>query len=1030
MARSLVYLAIVVATLAFAFGCTSAQSQPFPGGVGAAGDTGSGGTGTVSPAGYSCQAGQTLCGDSCVFLESNPAHCGRCNNACPAGTSCVDGECTCQSGLTSCNGECVDVTSDADNCGSCGHACAEGEVCSRSACTTSCAEGLTPCGRDCVDLNSNVLNCGECGNACAAGRLCQNGCCACEKSNETDCDGVCVDTQTDPANCGQCGNACTGGATCSAGTCVGGGGGTGGTGGSGGGGNVPDGLPGVALNGTCYPLCTSTTVGDDPENPDWGWENEASCVIPNTQTAAGGLECVTGEPLPTVNLDGRAGVVIDGTCYLLCTTVTEPSSTESPDWGFESGSSCVLPGTCTAAAQACVIGESLPDPSELDGRNGVVVLDFDSGVKTCVPLCTCYTDPAADPEGDDWAYEYGASCVIPGTPTGQNQACLTGGAIPDPESVPGVVTLDSAGNLICSPLCTLTTNAADDPTEPLGDGWSYENNMSCVIPGTAAAETNQACMTGDTNIVIDNSGLEGVVVFLKDDVECDGDSNDCSGAWNCIPNCDYYTSPTQDGANDDGLADDWAWENNDSCIIPGTITSHNTACVTGEPIPDPEPRPGIMVNGDPVENSCGWSECVPICRVVTEASDTDYPDWGWEDNNSCVIPNSDTHLWLPEGDLPRGCKEWDSEAGRYYTDAELEQCRQQYGYQQAPRPCTWGEPQPDFLAPPALDSGRIVHGTGGRGHFQTVGAELQDPYGARFVIRGINNSHGWYDTCGQYMAYGALDNIANAGANTVRVGWAFESIDPVGPNSDEPEKEVIGTNATLLAEILYEIVRLQMIPIVAINDSTGQTTTDWPNRIANFWLSNGYQEVMQAYEAYLLVGLANEWNGTDFYTAYNQAVQTMRSAGINNTLVITANEWGQGCMSILDNASRLLDADPLGNLLFDIHIYTYLDWGNCRNQEPWDCGAANIVQGCLDDIAAAQIPLLVGEFGHQHSSGTVEWQTIISRADANSQGYCPWLWFGDTEYRVLDLNDSWEGPLSDWGNYVLPLTASKASIFQ
>ena len=87
------------------------------------------------------------------------------------------------------------------------------------------------------------------------------------------------------------------------------------------------------------------------------------------------------------------------------------------------------------------------------------------------------------------------------------------------------------------------------------------------------------------------------------------------------------------------------------------------------------------------------------------------------------------------------------------------------------------------------------------------------------------------------------------------------------------------------------------------------------------------------------------------------------------------------------------------------------------------------MQGCLDDLAAAQIPLVVGEFGNQHSSGTVEWQTIITRANANIQGYIPWLWFGDTEYRVLDMNTSWEGGLTSWGNSVLPLSGTPASIF-
>jgi hypothetical protein len=55
------------------------------------------------------------------------------------------------------------------------------------------------------------------------------------------------------------------------------------------------------------------------------------------------------------------------------------------------------------------------------------------------------------------------------------------------------------------------------------------------------------------------------------------------------------------------------------------------------------------------------------------------------------------------------------------------------------------------------------------------------------------------------------------------VGWAFESIDPGGPLEGEAQKRVIGTNAKLLAEIPYRVVALKMIPIVAIDDSTGQT---------------------------------------------------------------------------------------------------------------------------------------------------------------------------------------------------------------
>jgi hypothetical protein len=72
---------------------------------------------------------------------------------------------------------------------------------------------------------------------------------------------------------------------------------------------------------------------------------------------------------------------------------------------------------------------------------------------------------------------------------------------------------------------------------------------------------------------------------------------------------------------------------------------------------------------------------------------------------------------------------------------------------------------------------------------------------------------------------------------------------------------------------------------------------------------------------------------------------------------------------------------------------------------------------------------VVGEFGNTHTNMPVAYQTIIARANANAQGYVPWLWYGDTEYPALNLSTSWSGPLTSWGSLVLPLTGTKASIF-
>lgn len=209
MMKVLVYPLVLVALVLLAFGCEASD----PG---------------TNPGGSQCPGDQVHCGDGCVALQSNAAHCGACNNACPGGTSCSAGQCSCLSGLTSCNATCVDLGSDPANCGGCAIGCAATQVCSLSACADGCDPSLTQCGQSCVDVNTSVLHCGGCNNRCPGGRLCQNGACACERAAEVDCGGVCVDTQSDPTNCGGCGVACGAGVACVAGVCSGATGGLGG----------------------------------------------------------------------------------------------------------------------------------------------------------------------------------------------------------------------------------------------------------------------------------------------------------------------------------------------------------------------------------------------------------------------------------------------------------------------------------------------------------------------------------------------------------------------------------------------------------------------------------------------------------------------------------------------------------------------------------------------------------------------------------------------------------------------------------
>ena len=187
------------------------------------------------------------CGGRCVPL-TDPAHCGGCGRECPPATVCVDGQCvggdgsgtdpggtgacTCPPGQTCCDGACTDLNTDEAHCGRCDQPCPQGQTC---------------CEGECKDLDRDPRNCGECGKSCPADLVCTNGTCvekcppaekkcggACCKAGETCesgecvsdsgcagcsdipwgpfdltcCDGECSTTLIDTGNCGGCGRAC------------------------------------------------------------------------------------------------------------------------------------------------------------------------------------------------------------------------------------------------------------------------------------------------------------------------------------------------------------------------------------------------------------------------------------------------------------------------------------------------------------------------------------------------------------------------------------------------------------------------------------------------------------------------------------------------------------------------------------------------------------------------------------------------------------------------------------------------------
>ncbi len=192
------------------------------GGGGARPSGGDGGSGDgAADSGPRCEAAEVLCGAECVDTQSDPSHCGACDDACGSGEVCNMGSCALSCGgqtPTECDGGCFDLDTSRQHCGACGNACGAGEVCVDGACTTSCPDGQIVCDGRCIDPNTDRAFCGasgDCagdnaGSACTDGQVCDMGSCAASCSAPlTACDGGCVDTRNDPSNCGACGNACT-----------------------------------------------------------------------------------------------------------------------------------------------------------------------------------------------------------------------------------------------------------------------------------------------------------------------------------------------------------------------------------------------------------------------------------------------------------------------------------------------------------------------------------------------------------------------------------------------------------------------------------------------------------------------------------------------------------------------------------------------------------------------------------------------------------------------------------------------------
>ncbi|CAL9597021.1 cellulase family glycosylhydrolase [Streptomyces sp. enrichment culture] len=274
------------------------------------------------------------------------------------------------------------------------------------------------------------------------------------------------------------------------------------------------------------------------------------------------------------------------------------------------------------------------------------------------------------------------------------------------------------------------------------------------------------------------------------------------------------------------------------------------------------------------------------------------------------------------------------------------------------------------------------------------GGRLLEGNGNDFVMRGVNHAHTWYP--GQTRS---LADIKALGANTVRVvlsdGHRWTRNGPAD-----------------VAAVIDRCKANRLICVLEVHDTTGygeEPAAGTLDHAADYWIS--LMDVLAGQEDYVIVNIGNEpWGNTDpaGWTAPTiAAVKKLRAAGLAHTLMIDAPNWGQDWQGVMRaDARSVYEADPTGNLLFSIHMYSVFD-------------TAAEIDDYLEAFVDAGLPLVIGEFGGPPDQwGDPDEDTMLAAAERLRLGYLAWSWSGNTD-PVLDLAIGFDPDrLSGWGQRV------------
>jgi mannan endo-1,4-beta-mannosidase len=291
------------------------------------------------------------------------------------------------------------------------------------------------------------------------------------------------------------------------------------------------------------------------------------------------------------------------------------------------------------------------------------------------------------------------------------------------------------------------------------------------------------------------------------------------------------------------------------------------------------------------------------------------------------------------------------------------------------------------------------------------GTSIVEANGNKFVMRGTSHAHTWYSSQTK-----SFKDIKSLGANTVRVVLSGGRWTANGASDVANVVSLCKTN--------------KLICVLEDHDTTGYGEQSGAYTLAqavSYWQS--LKSVLQGQENYIIINIGNEPYGNnnpaDWTSATVNAVKAMRSAGFQHSLMVDAPSWGQDWAGVMrDNATTVAAADPQKNVIFSVHMYGVYD-------------TAAEITSYLSAFKSKGLPLVIGEFGHNHSDGNPDEDTIMATAQSQGVGYLGWSWSGNSsDVGYLDQVNSFNvASLTSWGQRLfngangIKATAKQATIY-